>query len=70
MKTTKELHERRQEEKIEGQDIFYILRLFLGSTAIQWVMKFFLNTNEMVESPCESVKCVSRFWVYMPKFGI
>ena len=31
MKATKEFYERRQEEKIEGQDIFYILPLFLGS---------------------------------------
>ena len=39
--------ERRQEKKIGGQDIFYILTLFLGSTTIQWVRKLFLNPNEM-----------------------
>ena len=56
MKAVKELYERRQEEKIGGQDIFYILPLFLGSTTIQWVRKFFLNTNEMVVSPSQGVK--------------
>ena len=56
MKAAKELYERRQEEKIGGQDIFYILPLFLGSTTIQWVRKFFLNTNEMVASPSQGVK--------------
>ena len=30
----KELYERRQEEKIGGQDIFYILPLYLDSTTI------------------------------------
>ena len=30
MKAVKELYERRQEKKIGGQDIFYILPLFLG----------------------------------------
>ena len=35
MKAVKELFERRQEEKIGGQDIFYILPLFLDSTTIQ-----------------------------------
>ena len=35
MKATNELYERRQEEKIGGQDIFYILPIFLGSTIIQ-----------------------------------
>ena len=38
------------------EDILYILPLFLGSTTIQWVGKFFLKTNEIVESPCEGVK--------------
>ena len=51
MKAVKKLYERRQEEKIGFQDIFYILPLFLGSTTIQWVKKLFLNTNEMVASP-------------------
>ena len=40
--------------------------LFLGSTIIQWVRKFFLNTNEMVESPSQGVKNVLVIsWVYM-----
>ena len=52
----KELYERRQEEKMGGQYIFYILPLFLGSTTIQWVWKFFLNTNEMVASSSQGVK--------------
>ena len=56
MKAVKELYAGRQEEKIEGQDIFYIFPLFLGSTTIQWVRKFFLNTNEMVASPSQGVK--------------
>ena len=34
MKTAKELYERRQEEKIWRQDIFYILPLFLGLKTI------------------------------------
>ena len=55
MKAVKELYERRQEEKISGQDIFYILSLFLGSVTIQWMWKFFLN-NEMVVSPSQGVK--------------
>ena len=48
--------ERRWEEKIGGQDIFYSLHLFLGSTTIQWVKKFFLNKNEMIASPSQGVK--------------
>ena len=56
MKAVKELYERRQEEKIGAQDIFYILPLFLGSTTIQQVRKFLLNTNEMVASPSQGVK--------------
>ena len=47
---------KRQEENAEGQDVFYILPEFLGSTTIQWVKKFFLNTNEMVEFPSHGVK--------------
>ena len=38
------------------EDIFYILPLFLGSTTIQWVRKFFLDINEMVESPSQGFK--------------
>ena len=34
IKAAKELYER-QKEKVGGQDIFYILPLFLGSTTIQ-----------------------------------
>ena len=56
MKSVKELYKRRQEEKIGVQDIFYILPLFLGLTTIQWVRKFFLNTNEMIASPSQGVK--------------
>ena len=52
----KEFYERKQEKKIGGQYIFYILPLFLGSTSIQWVRKFFLNTKETVASPSQSVK--------------
>ena len=48
--------ERRQEKKIGGQDIFYILTLFLVSTNILWVGKSFLNPNEMVASPRQGVK--------------
>ena len=66
-KDVKELYERRQEEKIESQDIFYILPLFLGSTTIQILRKFFLNTNEIVASPSQ---CVSRYWVYMFEFRV
>ena len=51
MKAVKELYERRQEKKMGGKDIVYILSLFLGSTTIQWERKFFRNTNEMVASP-------------------
>ena len=56
MKAVKELYERRQAEKIRGQDNFYILPLFLGSTTIQWVKKLFLNANEMLVSPSQDVK--------------
>ena len=56
MKAVKELYERKQEEKIVGQDIFYILSLFLVLTTIQRVRKFFLNTNEMVAFPSQGVK--------------
>ena len=56
MKAVKELYERRQEKKIGGQHIFYILPSFLGSTAIQWVRKLFLNTNEMVVFPSQGGK--------------
>ena len=64
MKAVKELYEIKQEEKIGGQDIFYILLLFLGSTTIQLVRKLFPNTNEMVVSPTQGV---SRSWEYMSK---
>ena len=55
------------------EDIFYIFPLFLGSTTIQWVRKFFLNINEMVESPSQGVKnalIVSWVYIYISKFGI
>ena len=48
--------EKRQEKKIGGQDIFYILALFLDSTTIQWEKKLFLNPNKMVASPIQGVK--------------
>ena len=48
--------ERRQENKIKGQDIFYILTLFLGLTTIQWVRTLFLNPNEMGASPRQGVE--------------
>ena len=58
--------ERGQEKKIGGQGIFYILPLFLGSTTIQWVTKLFLNTNEMVASPSQSVKiCLSFLGIHI-----
>ena len=41
--------------KEEDEDVFYILLLFLDSTTIQWLKKFFLNTNEMVDSPSQGV---------------
>ena len=65
-----ELYERRQEEKIGGQDICYILPLFLGSTTIQWARKVFLNTKNWLRLPVKVLKCVSRSWVYISKFGI
>ena len=34
----------------------FCLHFWEGSTTIQWVRKFFLNTNEMVESPSQGVK--------------
>ena len=68
MKAVKEFYERRQEEKIRGQDIIYILPLFLGSITIRRVRKFFLNKNEDVKM--KMLKCVSRSWVNMSKFGI
>ena len=58
MKAVRELYNRRQEEKLGGEDIFYILPLFLGSTTIQSVRKFFQNTSEMVASPSQGVKNV------------
>ena len=33
----------------------------MGSTTIHWVRKFFLNTNEMVESPSQGVKMYRSF---------
>ena len=45
-----------KDSKILETKISYILSLFPGSTTIQWVRKFFLNTNEMVESPSQGVK--------------
>ena len=56
MRAVKELYERRQEEKIRSQDIFYILPLFQGLTPIQWTRKFFPNTNEMFASSSQGVK--------------
>ena len=53
--------ERRLEKKIGGQDIFYILTLFLDSTTIQLVRKLFLNPNEMVVSPRQGVKMCYSF---------
>ena len=54
--------ERRQEKKIKGQDFFYILTLFLGSTTILWLRKSFLIQNEMSASLRQDV---SRFGVYI-----
>ena len=50
---------------------FYIFPLFVGSTAIQWVRKFSLNTIEMVESPSQGVKNVLVVsWVYMCPYSV
>ena len=66
MKVVKELYERRRQQQIGDEDIFYIFPLFLGSTTIQWVRKFFLNINEMVESTSQGVKnALVVSWVYM-----
>ena len=56
-KAQKELYERRQQH-IWDKDVFFFLKFcfyFLGSTTIQWVREFSLNTIEMVESPCQGV---------------
>ena len=54
-KAQKELYERRQQQ-IRDEDISFIFFLyFLGSTTIQWVKEFSLNTIEMVESPSQGV---------------
>ena len=55
-KGPKELYERRQQQ-IGDEDIYFIFFLyFLGSTTIQWVSEFSLNTIEMVESPVKVSK--------------
>ena len=55
MKAQKELYERRQQQ-IGDEDVSFIFFLyFLGSTTIQWVKEFFLNTIEIVESPSQGV---------------
>ena len=65
-----ELYERRQEEKIRGDDIFYILPLFLDSTTIQWVRKTLQNTNEMVASPSQGIKMSQSFpGIYAQNLG-
>ena len=46
-------------EAIKGNDTFYILTLFLGSTIILWVK--FSNPNEMVASPRHGVKIYQLF---------
>ena len=43
---------------------FYIFPLFWGSTTVQWVGKFSLNTIEMIESPSEGVKNVFVLCLY------
>ena len=43
-------------KRLETKISFIFLSLFLGSMTIQWVGKFFLNTNEMVEYPSQGVK--------------
>ena len=40
MKAVKELYERRQEEMIGGQDIFYILPLILGSVGEEIIPEY------------------------------
>ena len=43
-------------DRYETKTYFYIFPLFLGSTTIQRVNKFSLNTIEKVESPSQGVK--------------
>ena len=63
--------QRRQEKKIGGQGIFYVLTLLLGSTTIQWVRKLFLNPNEMVASLRQGVIMLFVVFRYIcPKFGV
>ena len=51
-KAQKELYESRQQQR-GNKDISFIFFLyFLGSTTIQWVREFSLNT---IESPCQGV---------------
>ena len=64
---------RRQEKKIEDQDIFYILTLLLGSTTIKLERKSFLNTNEIVAYPRQGVKMCLAFlgrYVHYSVFSI
>ena len=52
IKAIKELYERRQEEKVGGPVIFYILPLFLDSTTILlwcWQKKDTGNTKGLIE---------------------
>ena len=54
-KAQKELYDRRQQQ-LGDEDVSFIFFLyFLGSTTIQWVKEFSLNTTEMVESPSQGV---------------
>ena len=55
--------DRRQEKKIEGQDIFYILTLLLGSTIIQWVINYSWIQMKYVRLRDKVSKCISRFRV-------
>ena len=71
MKAVKELYERRQEKKIGGQYIFYILTLFLGSKTMQWVGGNYSRIQmKWLRLPVKVLKCVRRSGVYMFELGV
>ena len=54
-KAQKELYERRQQQIGDKNVSFIFFLYFLGSTTIQWVREFSLNTIEMIESSNQGV---------------
>ena len=70
MKAVKESYEISQEEKIEGQYIFYILPFFWvqqpfnGWGNSSWLRMKWLRLQGKL------LKCVSRSWIYLSKFAI